>query len=131
MKSSAEAVYAHVRRGFCNRSLINREPLTLAVNHNLTDRGLWEHLGAVKREKTGSLFPVVTIDFPWDKTGMKMGDKYSVLNAREFLEMPIELVQDAGYVFICISNFYLPYAFKFLDQHGYEYADQIIWAKLN
>ena len=65
----------------------------------------------------------MTIDFPWDRTGMKMGDKYSVLNAREFLEMPIELVQDAGYVFIWVSNFYLPHAFKFLDLHGYEYAD--------
>ncbi|KEJ82790.1 MT-A70 family protein [Oxytricha trifallax] len=89
---------------------------------------VWEELHRTQLARDGTLFRVVIMDAPQDRTCLPL--KYDTLTDKQIIEIPIELVQEEGFLFMWVTNSKPESALSFFKKHGYRWIETIVWVKL-
>ena len=82
---------------------------------------------------TLKLFGVIICDPPWKitsknaKKGVNL--KYDMMDDEDILNMPLETLQEDGYMMLWICNSKRELALKCVKKWGYQIADVLTWVK--
>ncbi|KEJ82589.1 MT-A70 family protein [Oxytricha trifallax] len=94
---------------------------------DVTDLSMWEMIAQDCLNRYGRLYDVVMMDPAWR---IKQALPYETISDQQFLDMPINLVQERGILIIWVVNQKRELAQKFIKKHGYEEVDEGMWLKL-
>lgn len=93
----------------------------------------FRRLADVQTKFGGRLFDVITIDPPWQLSSANptrgVAIAYETLNDKQILEMPFNLVQKDGFLFIWVINAKYRFALELFEKFGYTLVDEIAWVK--
>jgi len=73
-------------------------------------------------------FSVIMADPPWD---IHMSVPYGTMNDCEMIRLPIEHLQDNGYMFLWVTGRTMEVGRRCLRAWGYKRVDELVWCKIN
>ncbi|KEJ82608.1 MT-A70 family protein [Oxytricha trifallax] len=99
-----------------------------AFEVDVRDTEEWIKLRNWAKEKyNGQLFDVIMSDPPHPDTGYKLG--YGTMTDQEIMSVPIDLVQDRGFVFLWTTNAKKELCETYLKGRGYKMVTTVSWFK--
>ncbi|KEJ83042.1 MT-A70 family protein [Oxytricha trifallax] len=99
------------------------------VKCDVTQYTVWTTLRSRQLQRDGNLFRAIIMDPPWESTMLNLGQK--VLSDSKIKNIPINLVQDEGFIFMWVTNGKPQVALDFFKLHGYRWVETITWVKLD
>jgi len=89
---------------------------------------------AKKQKKlTGQLFDVVLMDPPWQLSSSNptrgVAIAYDTLSDVQIQKMPINVLQENGFIFIWTINAKYSLCFSLMELWGYKFCDEVCWIK--
>lgn len=103
-------------------------PLSVDVIHFEFTR-----LADAQQRHGGRLFDVITIDPPWQLSSANptrgVAIAYDTLNDKQILDMPFNVIQKDGFLFIWVINAKYRFALELFEKFGYALVDEISWVK--
>lgn len=93
----------------------------------------FEKLIQKKLEQTNRKFDIITMDPPWMLSSSNptrgVAIAYDTLSDQKILNLPIDILQDTGFLFIWVINAKFRFAVQMMEQWGYKLVDEITWVK--
>lgn len=81
----------------------------------------------------GKLFDIIMMDPPWQLSSSQptrgVAIAYDTLNDNIITELPIEILQKDGFIFIWTINAKFKTSLELMKKWGYAYHDEIVWVK--
>jgi mRNA m6A methyltransferase catalytic subunit len=99
----------------------------MLFNFDVTNLQHWINLKYFQMKRAKQLFQVLIVDPPWGNTGHKLA--YPTMTDEEILKMPVEQVQEEGFIFLWVTNNKLQAGLDFLRVHGYQHIEDVVWNK--
>ena len=104
--------HAHLKQFWC---------IPLSVNVMDFD---FAQLASQQRKAAGRLFDVITIDPPWQLSSANptrgVAIAYDTLNDKDIMNMPFDLIQEDGFLFIWVINAKYRFALDFFEKFNYK-----------
>ncbi len=94
----------------------------------------FQFLADKQKELTnGRLFDVIMMDPPWQLSSSQptrgVAIAYDTLNDNIITDLPIEILQNDGFIFIWTINAKFKTSLDLMKKWGYTYHDEIVWVK--
>lgn len=105
---------------------------SIPINSNILNFD-FNYFSNFQKKLTGKLFSAVLIDPPWQISNSNptrgVSISYDTLSDSKIFEIPINCLQEDGFIFIWTVNSKYSITLKMLQKWGYKYCDEIIWIK--